>query len=115
LPTTVRNQTDKSFPESVVAVSREKRILGGSWSAKLSLMEAKMSYLAFDRIGHNLHPNEVSDLQVVFDRICKDCGVSKSNSRAEHAAAVLIRSYQRGIEDPNLLADIGRAVMRSVV
>jgi hypothetical protein len=78
-------------------------------------MESEMSYLAFDRIGHNLHPNEVSDLQLVFDRICKDCKESKSSSRAEQAAAVLIRSYQRGIEDPNVLADIGRAVIRSVV
>jgi hypothetical protein len=73
-----------------------------------------MSYLPFERVGHNLSPHEVSALQAVFDRICSDCDAPKSSGRSEQAAAVLIRSYQRGIEDPEVLADIGRAVIRSL-
>lgn len=72
-----------------------------------------MSYLSFDRVGHSLYPDEVSDLQAVFDGICRECSEPKNSPRSEQAAAVLIRSYQRGIEDTSLLADIGRAVMQS--
>jgi len=73
-----------------------------------------MSYLSFGRIGHELRPEEVSSLQGVFDRICEECSEPKNSGRSQRAAAVLIRSFQRGIEDTDLLVDIGRAVIRSL-
>ena len=73
-----------------------------------------MSYLSFGRVGHELSPEEVSNLQTVFDKICEECSEPRDSGKSQQAAAVLIRSFQRGIEDPDQLADIGRAVMRSV-
>ena len=74
----------------------------------------QMSFLAQERIGHSFGPDEVSELQNVFDEVCKDCLEPRDSGRSQQTAAVLIRSFERGIEDPALLADIGRAVMRSV-
>ena len=75
---------------------------------------SQLSFLPYERIGHSFKPEEVSELQTVFDEVCKECSEPKDSGRSQQTAAVLIRSFERGIEDPALLADIGRAVMRSL-
>ena len=71
-----------------------------------------MSYAVFDRVGAQLSPQQVSDLQTIFDGVCFECLEDRSSDAANKCAAVLIRSAQRGILDHDMLRDIGRAVMR---
>ncbi len=71
-----------------------------------------MSYAAFQRVGAQLSPQQVTDLQTIFDGVCFECLQDRSSSVANECAAVLIRSAQRGILDHDLLRDIGRAVLR---
>lgn len=74
-----------------------------------------MSFSSFNRTGPALEAPAISNLQVVFDKVCGEIGEQKSSNAAHQTAAVLIRSYQRGIEDHDMLIDIGRAVIRSAV
>jgi len=71
-----------------------------------------LSYAAFQRVGAQLSPQQVTDLQTIFDGVCFECLQDRSSSVANECAAVLIRSAQRGILDHDLLRDIGRAVLR---
>lgn len=72
-----------------------------------------MSFSSFNRAGPALAAPAISNIQVVFDKVCLEVGEQKSSRAAHQTAAVLIRSYQRGIEDHEMLIDIGRAVMRA--
>jgi cytochrome c5 len=71
-----------------------------------------VSYQAFSRVGTLLSPNQISDLQTVFNTVCEVCHEAKQSPTAHECAAVLIRSVQRGILDRDMLKDIGIAVMR---
>ncbi|NTJ43166.1 hypothetical protein G6L28_11225 [Agrobacterium larrymoorei] len=71
-----------------------------------------MSYAAFQRVGAQLSPQQVTDLQTIFDGVCFECLEDRSSGVANECAAVLIRSAQRGILDHDMLRDIGRAVLR---
>ncbi|MVA38029.1 hypothetical protein GOZ89_24140 [Agrobacterium vitis] len=74
-----------------------------------------MSFASFNRAGAALGPEAVAAVQAVFERVCDEYDESKCSDVAQQTAAVLIRSFQRGIQDPEILADIGRAVMRQPV
>ncbi|NTE87164.1 hypothetical protein G6L37_19170 [Agrobacterium rubi] len=71
-----------------------------------------MSYVAFQRVGAQLSPQQVTDLQTIFDGVCFECLEDRSSKVANECAAVLIRSAQRGILDHEMLRDIGKAVLR---
>jgi hypothetical protein len=72
-----------------------------------------MSYTSFSRVSPVLAPEEVAVLIRLFDEVCDDCGASPASERAQRCAGTLIRSFQRGIKDEQMLGDIGRAVLRS--
>ncbi len=71
-----------------------------------------MSYAAFQRVGAQLSPQQITDLQTIFDGVCFECLEDRSSPVANECAAILIRSAQRGILDHDLLRDIGKAVLR---
>ena len=71
-----------------------------------------MSYAAFERVGAQLSPEHITDLQNIFDGVCFECLQDRSSHVANECAAVLIRSAQRGILDHEMLRDIGLAVLR---
>lgn len=72
-----------------------------------------MSFAAFTKPGAVVTPGQLSRLQAVFNRVCDECGEARDSEGAQRAGAVMVRSLQRGIEDDDVLADIGRAVLRS--
>lgn len=71
-----------------------------------------MSYAAFQRVGAQLSPQQITDLQTIFDGVCFECLEDRSSPVANECAAILIRSAQRGILDHDMLRDIGKAVLR---
>ena len=72
-----------------------------------------MSYQSFSRIGPTLDTAEISKLASILRQVCEECGEMWKSEKATHCAGVLIRSYQRGIEETEVLLDIGRAVCRA--
>lgn len=74
-----------------------------------------MSYLSFDRVGSTLDPSDLNLLEKVLERACLERDEARDSNAAKHTAGVLIRSFQRGITDPNILTDIARAVIRQPV
>ena len=67
-------------------------------------------------LGHVRRIGRVPPLAVVarvFDRVCADCNEPTSSSVAARCAGTLIRSFQRGIAEEEMLLDIGHAVLRS--
>lgn len=69
--------------------------------------------LSFWEMGSVLGPAEMTELQSIFDAACELSGEPKDSERAARAAAILIRSYQRGIVDPLILVHIARTVIRA--
>ena len=72
-----------------------------------------MSYTSFPRVMPVLSSEQIVMIAQIFERVCDDCDEPKTSLTAARCAATLIRSYQRGIFEEDLLVDIGHAVLRS--
>lgn len=72
-----------------------------------------MSYIPIHRVMPVLNPEDVAVVARIFERVCADCNEPTSSSVAARCAGTLIRSFQRGIAEEEMLLDIGHAVLRS--
>lgn len=72
-----------------------------------------MSYTPIHRVLPALNPDDLAVVARVFERVCADCNEPTSTSVAARCAGTLIRSFQRGIAEEEMLLDIGHAVLRS--
>ncbi len=72
-----------------------------------------MSYTPIHRVLPALNPDDLAVVARVFEQVCVDCNEPTSSSVAARCAGTLIRSFQRGIAEEEMLLDIGHAVLRS--